>query len=51
MDSMDSKEKKKPDTDNLSIYDLPTLNAVIDRYEPTQAKGADPKSDSGSSVQ
>ena len=39
---MDWQDKKKPDTDNLSIYDLPALNAVINRFEPPKAKGADP---------
>ena len=38
---MDSKKKQKPDTDNLSIYDLPTLNAVIDQFEQPQSKGGD----------
>lgn len=36
---MDSQKKKKADTDHLSIYDLPALNAVIDQYEPPQSKG------------
>lgn len=44
---MDWQEKKKPDTDNLSIYDLPALNAVIDQYEPPKAKGADPRPQDG----
>ncbi len=44
---MDSKKKKTTDTDHLSIYDLPTLNSVIDQYEPPQAKGTDPESGTG----
>lgn len=40
---MDWQDKKKPDTDKLSIYDLPALNAVINQYEPSNAKGADPQ--------
>ena len=44
---MDSQKKKKTDTDHLSIYDLPALNAVIDRYEPPKTKGVEPKSVNG----
>lgn len=29
---------KQLDTDNLSIYDLPTLNAVISKYEDPKPK-------------
>lgn len=42
---MDWQDKKKPDTDHLSIYDLPTLNAVIHQYEPPKAKGVEPKAE------
>ena len=41
---MDRQDKKKADTDKLTIYDLPALNAVIDQYEPRNAKGAEPGS-------
>lgn len=44
---MDSKESKKLDTDNLSIYNLPALNASIDQFELPQAKGVDQKSETG----
>lgn len=30
------KQPLQPDTDNLSLYDLPTLNAVISKYEQLQ---------------
>ena len=45
---MDSQKKKKTDTDHLSIYDLPALNAVIDQYEQPKTKGVEPKSENGS---
>ena len=44
---MDWQDKKKTDTDKLSIYDLPALNAVIDQYEPPKSKGADPSPQNG----
>lgn len=45
---MDRQDKKKPDTDHLSIYDLPALNAVIDQYEQPKTKGVEPKSENAS---
>lgn len=47
---MDWQDKKKPDTDDLSIYNLPALNAVIDQYEPPKTKGADSKPESGKQI-
>lgn len=41
---MDSHDKKELDARKLSIYDLPALNAVIDQYEPPNAKGAELRS-------
>lgn len=32
-----SNPQDKPNTDHLSIYNLPALNSVIDRYEMPQS--------------
>lgn len=47
---MDWHGKKKPNTDDLSVYDLPALNALIDQYEPPKMKGVDPKPESGQQI-
>jgi hypothetical protein len=44
-------KQPQPNTDNLSMYDLPTLNAVISKYEQLQFEDIKPYSEAQNNLQ